>query len=503
MPNMPLATLSRFILAVAALLSLLAATPATAQTFEPDLGQTLDWLESARPGTAELPADAYEVTRHAMASEPVLLPLDEVPGRPFNVLDPPPMKTAYYKYPIYTALGLPRDLVDGLFGFVGFIPIVNLGVVGIGYEVVPTQVLLRDYRDWHGWGGTRNKNGHGWIDSDGWGWFPNYNQTRFESVNKRKLERFRNENEKLASELQELNRGIEARNAAIESRQATARDYALYWIENGDPREAVSWILPAHRAYPLEEESQGVLVAALALYADDPDAPSWVEPLLWEKLTSSLSRVQRSAEARLEALQLQHPDAYSPARALVYIKTVMGETDDALDVAEKSFLADPADAGRARLYFETALTSRDAEKATVAFERLEAANVERAGAELLADRLETLDDGLEMLRLRLALLNDEAEPVRDALQARTERSPSNAYYHYYLACSELALAPREFQMSDRARVAGAHFEKAGLLADNDPLRVRSNIAMTFLRSLSGEARDRDDSPSSGFSGIGF
>jgi hypothetical protein len=200
---------------------------------------------------------------------------------------------------------------------------------------------------------------------------------------------------------------------------------------------------------------------------------------------------------------MQHPDAYSAARALVYIKTVMGETDDALEVAKQAFDADPVDPGRARLYFETAMTSRDPEKASAALQRLEAAHVEQAGIELLSDRLETLDDGLELLRLRLALLNDQAGDVRDELTARAERSPANAYYQYYLGCTELALAPYEFQMGEQALTAGKHFEKAGLLADNDPLRVRSHIALSFLRSLSGEARDRDDSPSSGFSGIGF
>lgn len=188
---------------------------------------------------------------------------------------------------------------------------------------------------------------------------------------------------------------------------------------------------------------------------------------------------------------------------MVYIKTVLGEKEDALAIAEQAYLADPGDADRTRLYFETAMSSRDVEKATAAFEQLELANVERAGVELLSHRLKSLEDGLEMLRLRLTLLNDAADEARDPLIARTERSPADAYAHYYLGCAELALAPREREMGVQARVAGDHFQKAGLLADNGPLRVRSHIALSFLRSLSGEARDRDDSPSSGFSGLSF
>lgn len=478
------------LLAVAFLL--LAPAPVAAQTFEPELGQTLDWLEASGPGESHVPADAYELTRHPMEDEPIFLPLEEVPGKPFHDVDSPPMRTAYYKYPIYAALGFPRDLVDGLFGFIGFVPLVNLPVTGVAYEVVPTQVFFRDYRDWHGWGGTRNENGHGWIDSESWGWFPNYNQTKFESVNERKLERWRAENAELAAELQGMNRQIDAHNQAIQSRQETARDYALHWMDNGDPREAVSWILPAHRAYPLNEELQGVLVASLALYAEDPDAPDWVEPLLWEKLTSALSRVQRASEARLEALAQTHPEAWSPARALVYIKTHMNETAEALAVAEEAFNRDPADPNRARLYFEAAMTSREPEKAAVALERVDAAYRQRAGINMLADQIGEPDDGMEMLRLRLALLNDEAEQVRETLLAKTERSPSNAYYHYYLACSELGMTQTDTDLSARATAAGNHFEKASLLADNDPLRVRSQVALTFLRSLSGERRDRDD-----------
>lgn len=485
----------------AAILLWISPSPAAAQAFEPDLGQTLDWLQSSEPGDPDVPADAYEVTRHSMADEPIFLPLEEVPGKPFHDIDPPPTKTAYYKYPVYAVLGFPRDLVDGLFGLIGFVPFVNLPVTGVAYEVVPTQILFRDYRDWHGWGGTRNKNDHGWIDSESWGWFPNYNQTKFELVNERKLEQWRAENAELASELQSMNQRIDAHNQAIRSRQETARDYALYWMDNGDPREAVSWILPAHRAYPLNEEIQGVLVASLALYAEDPDAPDWVEPLLWQKLTHALSRVERASESRLEALFEKHPAAWSPARALVYIKTHMAETGEALQIAEAAFNVDPADPDRARLYFEAAMTSREPEKAAVALESLEASYRQRAGIDILADQIGEPRDGMEMLRLRLALLNDQAPQVRETLVAKTERSPSNAYYHYYLACSELAMTQIDINLAERAAMAGSHFEKASLLADNDPLRVRSQVALTFLRSLAGERRDRDDN--GGGSLIGF
>lgn len=496
---LPIQSFRAALLAFAA--TMLAAAPLAAQSFEPDLGQTLDWLESARPGEARVPADSYELTRHPIANDPIYLPLDEVPGKPFNVVDPPPLKRAYYKYPFYLALGLPRDLVDATVGFVGFIPIVNLPIVGIGYEVVPTQVLFRDYRDWHGYGGTRNKNGHGWIDSDGWGWFPNYNQTRWESVDKGKLERYEAENAVLSAELQGLNREIDAHNDAILARQKTARDYAMYSLQQGQPREAVAWILPAHNAYPLDEEIQGVLVASLATYADDAEAPEWVEPLLWEKLTASLSRVQRASEARLTELHAAKPEAASVARALVYIKTVMGDRKGALAVAAASYQQDTTDPDRARLYFEAAMTARDPEQALAAFKTIESAHPERAGVELLEHQLTEFEDGLEIMRVRMGLLIGEAAPVHDLMKARVRRAPADPYNHYYLGCTVLSLAANAPSPGPRFATAGAHFEQASLLANNRPLRVRSDVALSYVRSLVGPERNDDEAGSSGFAGL--
>lgn len=487
-----------------ALALLLATAPASAEDFEPDLGQTRDWLEARRPGSSAVPADAYEVTRHPMAAEPIMLTLDAVPGSPFKVVDPPPLKRAYWKYPVYTALGLPRDLVDGFVGFVGFIPIVNLAVVGVGYELVPTQVLVRDPRDWHGWGGTRNKNGHGWIDSDSWGWFPTLHQTKFKVVNERKLARYKAENERLAAELRGLNREIESRNAALLSRQQTAREYALYSIGQGDPREAVSWILPAHLAYPLDEENQAVLVASLAMYADAPDAPDWVEPLLWEKLTNSLSRVQRAAESRLADLYAAHPSAPTPARALVYISTVMGDRKQALRVAQASYDVDPADGERARLFFEAAMTAGNAELAAAALEGVEKAHPSRSGISLLTDQLADRGDSIEMIRLRHSLLQGEAAAAKEALLPRVEKAPANPYFRYYLGCSELALMRDQPSYAESAANAARQFEQAALLAGNEPLRTRASVALSYMQGLTGEARKKSEpSGGGGLSGISF
>jgi tetratricopeptide (TPR) repeat protein len=487
---------------IAAGLILGAALPVSAQ-FEPDLGQTLDWIQSTRPGTPEIPEDAYELTRHRMKPEPEMLELTEVPGKPFRVVDPPPLKHDYHNYPIYVALGLPRDMVDAVFGFVGFIPIVNLAVVGVGYELVPTQVLVRDHRDWHGWGGTRNKNGHGWIDSESWGWFPSLNQTEFKSVDKRRLARYQAENAQLTAELQGLNREITAHNEAIRSRQKSAINSAVYWMEQGDAREAVSWILPAHRAYPLEEEIQGVLVAALAMYADDPRSPAWVEPLLWDRMMGAVARVQRAAARRIEAVQGANPEAYTPARALVFIRTAMGDRAGALRAAQSAYEVEPGDMRRARLLFEAAMTVRNEDQAEEALDQLEELSPERPGIELMIDQIQNREDGLELMRLRMALLTGDIRKARSKLRERVEGMPANAYYHYYLACAELGMLSLGSAMDTVIESAGTHFEQASLLAPNDPLRLRSRMGMTYVQSLASPGRPPEERPQGGFSGLSF
>jgi len=316
-----------------------------------------------------IPSNAPERWTRPMDAVPILPLLDSVPGRPFFPVDPPPRSQAWVKYPVYLALGLPRDLIDGAFGVAAQIPLVNVAVVGGAYEVIPTQMLIRDQRDWHGWGGTSNRKGHGWIRSKGWGWFPTANSMEFSYESKWKLRRNKRRNEKLLQELIALNLEIANHNSVVAERQSAVRAWARFELSRANGREAVDWILPYHLAYPADAEAHGLLLTSLALAAGQGSV-DWAQPFLWSELAQVSPAVLHAAQADLTALIDEYPMAWTSTQALCLALTRLGKADEALGVARRAFDLDPAHAGRARLLVEAAIQSFDAEEAYRGLEAL-------------------------------------------------------------------------------------------------------------------------------------
>lgn len=441
-----------------------------AADFEPDLQETLEWLAQGADQSAQppaIPATAPELTRHPMPAATIRPLLDEIPGRPALVTDPPPTSKAYWKYPIYAVLGFPRDAVDSVFGFFSFWPVVNLPVVGVAYEIVPTQVFMRDPRDWHGYGGTRNSKGHGWIDSDSWGWFPTLNNTDFTYVSDKKLRKYEAHNEQLSAELQAMNKAIDAENSAAAERQRIARREAVTAIDAGRGEEAVSWMLPYHLSYPTDETAQALLINALAVHAET--GPEWVRPYLWWTLSRAGLRPLVQAETLLTATLAQKPDRNGVVEAIVFIRTRLENYDGALETAAAAYQRKPSDMRLLRLAFETAVGARDA----------------TTSADALAT-LGTAGGDPTPLKLRQALLEDKAAEVRPQIAQLAVAAPDNPTYQFYLGCAELMLVEDSLTPEAGTQAALESLTRATNEATSPALRDRAGRALSFARALATE-----------------
>lgn len=462
--------LPQFLLIIGLALSLVPA--ARAQSFDPDVGEPLQWLVRADGDpTAEvrIPPDSLELTRHRFDAGRIQEPVEEIHGRPRHDLDKPPRASHGWKYPAYAVFGLPRDLIDGAFGAIGFIPIVNLPITGGLYEVIPTQYLFRDWRDVHRWGGRRNDNGHGWIDSDGWGWFPTAHSMEFTYEDTAELERWKNENAAIEADLLEINRGIEQANRELLEGRRNIRNFASNAIAEGDGAEAVSRILPYHLALPQDENAAALLINALAIYGDT--GPSWVRPYLWRKILELKPRVVAQAEATLVNTLERHDGSRTAAEALVFISTRQEEFLEALDRARASLEADPKDPRRMRLHFESALLALEDNEARGTLTEIRALDPRAAD--------------LPLMDIRLAIISGEAGTARTSLAQRISDAPGDPHLHYYLACAELVLLPDSEAPEINISQALDELERATLLATSDVLRLRLGRALSFTRGLIG------------------
>lgn len=462
----PVATL---LLALAATAAAIAPASAADAEFRSDLGEVEDLLvrEALDPNAASVPANAPELTRYPVARERPAELLDELPGRPMHDLSNPPLARAWWKYPVYAVVGAPRDAVDTVFGAFAPIPIVNLVVVGLAYEVVPTQLLTRDPRDWHRWPGRRNANGHGWIDGSSWGWFPTWRSMKFTYPSEEKLAALKAENAKLAATLQTRNAEIEKRNRDLARQRQDARRAAAEAIDAGKGEEAVARMLPLAQASPGDDNVQALLVNALALHGDG--GPSWVRPYLWRTTSSLGLRALRRAETLLAATAAEFPASRTPAEALVFARTRLGDPEGALEAARTASRARPNDPAAARLYFEAAMAARDAEAAFASL--------------ILLDSTPNAGAPMELLRARLALLDGRVPEARQSLAALVAADPADPYARYYLGLADLELLEFADSPGAAVRESIAELERVALTSGALPLRERAERALSFARGL--------------------
>lgn len=473
------------------------ASAASAQSFRPDLSETLEWINPPMPIAAPIPADAPALVRYPMPAEPIRELQSELTGRPFHVLDPPPESFAWWKTPIYVALGLPRDVVDGLVGVVSYVPIINIPIVGVGYEIVPTQIFLRDPRDWHRWPGVSNRRGHGffprrnqirvpanwendryapekigkaWHLEESWGFFPTLNSVHWRYVSRRRMRKLGEENVSIEIALQVVNGEINEGNIRIAERQHKARKAAVEAIDQGKGFEATSRMLPYHLAYPNDETALALLINSLAVYA--ADGPNWVRPWMYQSISGSGQRVVRQAATLLDKSFGDYPERYEIAEALAYARATLDEHDQALRVAEITFRADRSDLRRARLYFEAGMGARDRDAAREALDTLSGARLTEAEIELMELRLDVLEGNGYSAWPRLAELVAE--------------NPDNPYYRYYLGAAALSILDETDEPEEAIQVAFDELERSSLMARSDFLRERVSRALTYARGLAAD-----------------
>lgn len=451
-------------------LTITGATAATAwaQAFEPDLGQAREIIAGRDTAPAAIPSDAKELTVYPLKAERPRPLLTELPGRPFLPVTPMPQARAWWKYPVYAAVGLPRDLIDAAVGGLNFIPILNIPIVMGGYEVVPTQMLVRDPRDWHAWPGVKmNSRSHGPIDGDSWGWFPSLHCWHFTYPSQRLARQNEILNQEIKQKLDSENRQIEEANAAIQIRLRDARERALKAIQAGDGREAVYRMLAYHQNYPLDEGGFALFATAMALYIGE--GPEWTGPVLWGELDRAQPRLLAEAEKLMATTAQKYPDRIPLSEALIYTRLALGRNQGAVDAATALLKTKPEDPFRQRLVFEVAMADRDP----------------RLARRTRAAMSPTSYDAptRELMDLRLQLLTGGAAPAAAALAQLQAQHPEDPYYAYYLACAQATVGEKLENPAETYRQAAMLVNLAGDRAPNAALRQRAAKASTWLKSV--------------------
>lgn len=439
-----------------------------AQNFQPDLGLARELIVGDFDPDVSIPTDSPAATTYPIGDDRPQPLLTEVPGQPFRQVQPPPQARHWWKYPIYAVIGFPRDLADAAIAQLRFIPFIS-PLVYVGYEVVPTQALLRDPRDWHRWDTWPNRHDHGFYKGNSWGYFPSWNMWEMTYPSEEKARRNEQYNEQLRQELNELNRGIEQQNQAIAQRKLHARVQALEAIEAGDGAEAVKRMVPYHLAYPNDDYEGAFALFATALALHQPDGPDWTGPVLWRKLLEAQPTELERTEALLDRTIDRFPGHPSLNKALVYTRLLLDEEDDALEAAMAWQAAQTENEAAKRLAFETALSARQSETARRAWEALDQDAVPEWERRIVQARLDLLD----------ANMNQALEILRP-LQAQ---NPENAYLNYYVGCAELMLAEAEQAPVENFRQAFDRLELAALQAPGPALRRRAGEALAFARGV--------------------
>lgn len=473
-------------------LAALTAQSAGAASYQPDLGMGRIVIDGGQDQPAGVSANSEIFTVYPLSGEQPRELLSEVPGQPFRPLDPAPRSFAFWKVPVYAVLGFPRDAVDGVFGVVNYVPVLNLPVVFGAYEFVPTQAFMRDWRDWHKWPGRRNQNGHGMYDAlavrdlnqggefantherhglavtEGvtWGWFPSFNRWSWTYESKWKKRRWEKYNAKLQGQLRELNTGIETGNQAIAFQQMTARKKALDAIEAGNGKEASYRMVPYDSAYMLDEGAFALLATGLALYIDE--GPEWVGPLLWEKLRSAQSADLAQAERMLSRTVRRYPNRPGPWQSLIYVRLLQDRSDEALEAASGMIKASPGSPLAARLWFETALS---------AGEKKEAARALAACGG---------DSDLPLMKARLALSSD-GEQARTMIEELVAERPDDPEANYLAGCAALMAVEKSETPLQTLQQAVDALERAALTAQGAALKVKAGRALGVARGAMDRA----------------
>ncbi|MCE5229881.1 hypothetical protein LLG95_09830 [bacterium] len=452
---------------------------ASAAEFRPTLDQTREVIAGARELRPIIPERAALATSYTLPMGRRNL-MTEVPGKPFRQVDPPPMSWTLWKMPFYVTLGLPRDLIDGFMGGLAFVPFISILDYAV-YEVVPTQALMRDPHDWHGWLGRRNKNGHAYYDGE-WGWFPTAHAWKLKHPSAWKAKRNAAYNAKLQKELDELNAAADVANRNMAQSQQAAREAALEALQSGKSTDATGnaagkaasdRMLPYYVTAQLDAGSFALLMASLATYEQ---SPRWEEELLWNELLSATQARLEPTKRLLEEMAGTYKVNLRVRRALILTDIGLGDVGDALDVAHDYLDPEPGKPMKNRLVFETAIAAGQLDQARLALDAM------RQGNQFAAD--------LPLMQDRLNLASGQAAAARAGLLARVKLSPGDAYTNYYLGIANLQVAQQGGQGFEAALDSAiAELQAAVAAAPGPILREEANQALSLANEIkSGVAK---------------
>lgn len=453
---------------------MLPAMLASAAQFTPRLDQTREAIAGTGELNPAIPADV--VAAGAKLPEGRRNVLTEIPGKPFRQVDPPPEAVTIWKIPFYAALGLPRDLVDGFMGALSYVPIISNIDYAI-YELVPTQALMRDPRDWHRWDSGPNQKGHAFYKGD-WGWFPTAHAWKLKHPSERKARRNAAYNARLQKELDERNNTAEAANQNAAITQRETRQAALEALQNGkatDPtgatagKTATERMIPLYRTAQLDEGAFALLTASLATYEN---SPKWAEDLLWSELLNAPRTRLEPARRLLREMATTYPLNARVRRALILTDMLLGDPGDAMKVAKDYMDPQAGQPMRNRLMFETALAAGKADDARAALDAIR-------GANQFADELPLMQD-------RLNIAAGQFQTARTNLATRIAERPADLYLNYYLGVADLQIAQQGAAGYEASLgAAQAELQKA-TLAGSPNVREDAKQALTLVNQIKAE-----------------
>jgi hypothetical protein len=343
----------------------------------------------------------------------------------FDLDEIPRASNGLWRYPYYAFVGCPRDLLDGFFGGIGHVPILNLAFTGALYEVVPTQYLVRHRDDRHRWPGFHNQNYHGWIDAEkGWGFFSNLHNTEFTRVDTARLESRRLYNLRVDQKTALANQSVEQHNEEVDAkRQAYFEDTARLYA-SGEYREVIRRLLAYVRVDTGRREAKAMLAASLVAEMPSIHRKTWAGQILGNLMRTGSKQTLALMKQNIQAMGEQWPERIEPPLYLTWINLQMESYAQALEETERLLLLDIDNNLYQQLRFEVALASRYAPWIDTAVREVAV----QSGADSVAAR---------HARGRQAFVLNDYPLAREIYQDFVLSEPLNARFHYLLAMSDV------------------------------------------------------------------
>lgn len=461
-----------------AVVSFCAAQEVDPSSLKPQLSD-LDYIFKA--GLAAASAEAVGPQPAWVASDPnqvkalkMTMKIQSLPNMLEYDTSKPPMSHHWWNYPIYGLLGFPRDLIDGFFGVVGEAPFeLNIPTTGAIYEFVPTQILMRDPRDWHRWPGRMNANGHGFYDGT-WGWFSNYHYTTFSHVDTEELARWEAHNRQVEMDLAKANQKIDASNEEVKARREAYLKETRALFAADKHRDVIRRMIAYREADPLNSPARALLVASLIDDMNEIPEHQWVNQTLANLIWGSSRAVLLPARDELKNLATKRPSE-NALRFLVAINLRLENYALAMEAAKDLIAMNPSDIANHRLKFEAALAGRDEETIESTAKDLEQVAGVNSATALHA-------------RGRQALVTGHPENAVTIYLRATALEPLNARFHYLEAMS----------LIEEARVVGKYNKAPALKELKKAIQYAlSSQEETFYRqtlAAAGEFRIRHGKP---------